>query len=131
MSLTAQQLVDVRRYMGYSVSGAAGVTQYRQVVASNVAPVLVLLEFRLTNLSPEEETVVVTTYLGNLATLETDIVGSADNLDTDQAAVWTHNKRERQEREALFDSWCRRLCTFLGFAPGPTLGNSGMQLVRG
>jgi len=131
MALTAQQIVDVRRYMGYSVSGAVGSTQYREVVKANVTPLLVLLEFRLLNLSPEEETVVVTTYLTNLATLETAIVGTSANLDTDQAAVWVHNKRERQDREALFNSWCRRLCAFLGFAPGAGLGSGTVALVRG
>jgi hypothetical protein len=89
------------------------------------------LYHRLMNLTPENETTLINVYLTNLATLETAIVGAAANLDTDQAAVWTHNKSEVAERSALFDGWRRRMCGFLGVAPGPALGDGVMRIVRG
>jgi hypothetical protein len=81
-------------------------------------------------MAPEEEAVVRTTSLANLATLETAIVGAAANLDTDVAAVWTHNKREVADRESLFASWRGRLCAFMGIPPGPDMvnGSSGGQM---
>jgi hypothetical protein len=40
-------------------------------------------------------------------------------LDTDQAAVWKHNKDEVRDRAGLFDNWRRRLCG----PPGPDLAS--------
>ena len=55
------------------------------------------------------------------------------NLDTDVAAVWTHNKREVADREALFTNLRKKLCEFLGVPPGPAFnsasGGGSMQLV--
>lgn len=125
MALTDAQITDVRRYAGFQL---AGTTQ--QLSADNDITYLVfgtrqmsLIE-RLSNLSASEESVLINTYLTNLNALESAIVAAAANLDTDSAAVWTHNKNEVQDRERLFDSWRRRMCAFLGFAPGPGL-NSG------
>ncbi|MEB0133571.1 hypothetical protein, partial [Pseudomonas sp. CCI2.4] len=87
------------------------------------------LEFRLNNMQLSEEVVIRTTYLANLALLETDVVGTRANLDTDQAAVWYHNKNEQRDRDRLLDSWRRRLCGFLGIPPGPALSESGLTLV--
>lgn len=129
--LTDAQMIDVRRYMGYAVVGTYPITDEQDVVYGNFGMVTMSLHRRLTTLLPGEETVLIGTYLANLATLETAIVGTSDNLDTDQAAVWTHNKRERQDREALFDSWRRRMCDFIGFKPGPGLNQSNaIKVVR-
>lgn len=84
---------------------------------------------RLTTLSASEEAVLVTTYLTNLYTLETAIVGASANLDTEAASVWTWNKNEVGDRVGLFNKWRRELCNFLGAAPGPGLG-SGMSISR-
>ena len=64
-------------------------------------------------------------YLSTLVGLEASIPRSSENLDTDQAAVWTHNRNEVQDRAALFDDWRRRLCGFLGVPPGPALVSGG------
>ena len=86
---------------------------------------------RLQSLTPEAEVSLTTVYLANLAALESAIVASSDNLDTESAAVWHHNKNEVSDRSRLFDGWRRRMCGFLGIAPGPDLGNSGgIRLVR-
>ena len=129
MALTTAQRVDVRRFMGYSVSGDSTSFPYRELVYSAVSYMGLSIDYRLDHLLPEEETVVVNVYLTNLTALEAAIVSASDNLDTDQAAVWTHNKREVADRTALFNQKRRDLCAFLGFKPGPTLG-AGNAIVR-
>jgi hypothetical protein len=83
-----------------------------------------LLEFRLTNLS-SSEIVVARRYLGNLTTLEMAVPAASENLDTDQASMWTRNKDELADRIRLFDEWRRRLCGFLGVPTGPALSSGG------
>jgi hypothetical protein len=87
-----------------------------------------MLEFRLTNLSLSEIGI-MRRYLGTLNTLELAIPASSDNLDTDQASMWTRNKDEPSDRIRLFDEWRRRLCGFLGVAAGPGLSGGTAQLV--
>ena len=64
-------------------------------------------------------------YLATLSSLEFAVPRSGENLDTDQAAVWTRNRSETEDRAALFDDWRRRLCGFLGMPPGPALASGG------
>ena len=129
MALTSAEAVDVRRFMGYSVSGDSASFNFRELVYSAVSYFGLSLDYRLQHLTPEEETVLRNVYLGRLAALETAIVSASDNLDTDKAAVWTHNKDEVRDRTALFNKWRRDLCTFLGFEPGPTL-QGGLRVMR-
>lgn len=121
MAYTSAQLVDIRRFCGYGMFGAVA-TQffgYRFTTQYGV------LEYKMINGSTDEEAV-VTRYVTQLNLLETAIYGTSDNLDTDQAAVWTHNKNEQRDRERLFDSTRRRLCEFFGIPAGPGLSsNSG------
>ncbi|MBV9756359.1 MAG: hypothetical protein JO047_04835 [Alphaproteobacteria bacterium] len=115
---------DIRRFCGYPAYGAgtAGFQSWRFFQAYG------LLEYRLNNLSPSEETV-ARNYLATLYALESAIPQAAANLDTEQAAVWTRNAEEVRDRQALFDDWRRRLCGFLGMPPGPALANGGLALV--
>lgn len=125
MALTNAQKVDVRRYCGYPLYGgiATSLQSYRFFQAYGT------MEYRMNNMAAEEETV-VGTMLTNLNTLEAAIPASGSNLDTDQAAVWTHNKDEVKDRAALFDLWRRRLCDFFGVPPGPNFGSgSTIKLV--
>lgn len=125
MSFTNAQKVDVRRYCGYAAYGAgpSGFQGWRFFQAAG------LMEYRLNNMAPEEETV-VTTYLTNLNTLEAAVPSAAANLDTDSAAVWKHNKDEVRDRLRLYDEWRKRLCQFLGVPPGPYFsGSSSVRLV--
>lgn len=121
---TNAEKTDIRRFCGYPAygAGAAGFENWRfyQVYGE--------LEFRMTNLAPEEETV-ARRYLAQLISLELAVVRSSDSLDTDQAAVWTRNRTEVQDREDLLDDWRRRLCSFFGVPPGPGLRDSGVTLV--
>lgn len=122
---TSAQLVDIRRHCGYPAYGdGAVVFPYPWIMKQYLA-----LEYRLQHMSADEGNVVVNTYLANLTTLENAIPTTSANLDTDQAAVWKHNARELADRSALFDSWRRRLCNFLGVPPGPNFGGSSNALV--
>ena len=96
------------------------------------------LEYKLTNPAAEEETTLRGVYLTGIGsttnpaatgvclyTLEQALYGTTNNLDTDQAAVWTHNKNEQRDRERLYNRMRNDLCAFLGIEPGPGLANSG------
>ncbi|OYV58399.1 MAG: hypothetical protein B7Z62_08885 [Deltaproteobacteria bacterium 37-65-8] len=125
-TFTDAQLVDIRRYCGYPAYGdGAVVFPYPWIMKQYLA-----LEYRLQHISASEGAVVATTYLANLNTLESAIPGAGANLDTDQAAVWTHNKNEVRDRDALFSNWRRKLCAFLGVPPGPEFSaGSGISFV--
>ena len=124
MAFTDAQKTDIRRFCGYPAYGAgnAGFQGWRFFQAYG------LMEYRLGNLAPAEESV-VGQYLATLCNLENAVPGSAQNLDTDQAAVWQRNRDEVKDRARLFDGWRRRLCGFLGLPPGPALGDGGIVLV--
>jgi len=115
--------------MGYSVTGDNTSAPFRELAYSAVSYMGLSIEYRLQHLSADEENILRTVYLQNLTTLESAIVGASDNLDTDQAAVWSHNRNEVRDRKSLFDEWRRRLCDFLGFPGGSGL-KTGLQLVR-
>jgi len=117
--LQSAELVDARRFCGYPAygAGASGFQSWRFFTAYG------MLEFRLANLS-DDEIKIVRNYLAQLGALEAAIVGAADNLDTDKAAVWTRNPGEVADREALFTAWRARLCGFLGVPLGPALVSS-------
>lgn len=124
-TFTDAQLVDIRRFCGYPVYGS-GATVFP---APWIMKQYLALEYRLQNMNADEANVLVNTYLTNLATLENAIPATGANLDTEVAAVWTHNKNEQRDRERLFDSWRLRLCQFLGVPPGPNFGGQAGCLV--
>lgn len=116
MALTSAQLTDCRRFCGYAMFGANAVQMFGYRFFQQYG----VLEYRMANASDDEYTV-IQNYLTQLTALETAIYGTSANLDTDRAAVWTHNKNEQRDRERLFDSTRRRLCGFFGVPPGPAL----------
>lgn len=126
MSFTTAEKVDIRRFCGYGLYGTGTPlpsSGYRFSTQYGV------LEYKMNTLGTEEEAVVRTTYLANLATLETAIVSASANLDTDVAAVWKHNKNEVRDRKDLFNEWRRNLCGFFGITAGPDLNNGGISVV--
>lgn len=127
-------MTDARRWMGYQVVGTTmPIDGNHDVVYGRFGMLTMSLYTRLTTLTPEEEAVLTTVYLANLALLETAIFGASDNLDTDIAAIWTHNKSEVSDRAALFNRVRRQMCDFIGFSPGPGLcgaGGNSIRLVR-
>lgn len=123
MAFTDQERVDIRRFCGYPLFGGTpqSFQSYRFFQAYGT------LEYRLTNLSADEEATLRNIYLtgtNNLYSLEQAVIGASANLDTDQAAVWTHNKHEVRDRMRLFNLWCDRLCRFLGVPRGPNFTSS-------
>jgi hypothetical protein len=121
---TDQQKTDMRRFCGYPAYGAApdGNMGWRFFTAYGT------LEYRMNNLSPEEEQVVLN-YLNTLTLLEQTVPMTSENLDSDGAASWTRNRNEVADRLRLLDSWRRRLCSFLGVPPGEGLGQNGLSWV--
>ncbi|MDY7559957.1 hypothetical protein QN366_04855 [Pseudomonas sp. CCC3.2] len=127
--LTDTQLSDARRYAGYPFRGDLTLGDGLDLAHGWVSPIIwQTLQHRLTTLRPEEEVRIIT-FLTTLAGLETDVTGSSSNLDTDQAAVWTHNKNEVNDRMSLYRLWRRELCAFIGVPPGPGLGGSGSTTI--
>jgi hypothetical protein len=124
MAFLDSEKTDIRRYCGYPAYGAgnAGFQGWR------FYQVYGLMEYRMNFLSGSEEAV-VRQYLATLAQLEAGVPQAASNLDTDKAAVWTHNANEVRDRARLFDDWRRRLCGFMGLPPGPALGDGGMAVL--
>ena len=124
MAFTPAQATHIRRFCGYPAYGAgpAGFQGWRFFTAYG------LLEFRINNLSSDEENV-VSNYLVQLNVLEGAVTESGERLDTAQASIWTRNPAELRERIALFDTWRRRLCGFLGLPPGPALGDGTLRVV--
>lgn len=130
--LTAAQMIDARRYMGYQAIGTTiNLNGDNDLVYASFGMVTMSLDTRLKTLAAAEEAVLVNTYLVNLTVLESAIVAASANLDTDQAAVWKHNKNEVSDRDRLFDSWRKRLCGFLGFPCGDNIGSrNSVALMR-
>lgn len=122
---TDAQKTDIRRYCGFAVYGGSPTQAFGYRFFQHYGT----LEFRMNNLQPSEETVVVDVYLTNLKALEAAIPALGANLDTDKAAIWERNKNEQRDRDRLFDSWRRRLCGFFGVPPGPELGDGGVSVV--
>jgi hypothetical protein len=124
MAFTDPEKTDIRRYCGYPAYGAAasGFENWRFFQSYG------LLEYRMNNLSASEEAV-VRRYLGTLIVLEHAVPRAGENLDTDQAAVWTRNRDELRDRMKLFDDWRYRLCGFFGIPPGPALNDTGLTLI--
>lgn len=132
MALTDRQKADVRRYAGYPMVSDTPTDDSRDFAYSWVSPgTWRTLFHRLNHMTAEEEQILIDVYLTNLASLEALVVASGDDLDTDQAAVWTRNKNEIRDRTALFDGWRVRMCRFIGIAPGPMLSGGGMRVSRG
>lgn len=117
---TAAELTDIRRFCGYAAFAAFGYVLGGSEMAT--------LDTQCADMSDSEQAVVRNTYLPTLNTLETAIPTASDNLDTDQAAVWYHNKNEVSDRVALFNRWRLMLCEFVGCAPGRGLPRSGRLL---
>ena len=121
-----QQLADIRRYCGYPAIGDGNVVfPYPWVMRQYLA-----LEYRLQHLSQTEGATLVSQYLAPLAAIEQSLGAVWENLDTAQAAAWTHNANEQHDKVAAFTYWRRRLCAFLDVPPGPELDQGGAASMR-
>jgi len=114
---SAAQVAAVRRYCGYGSYATFGYILGGSGMATG--------DLQLSGMVASEYANVVT-YLTNLATLEAAIPAAGQNLDTDQASVWVHNRKEVADRIALY-AWTRReLCALLNVPPGPSLARGNM-----
>lgn len=123
MSLTNQEKVDTRRFCGYGAFGGIASPAF----GARFFRAYGTLEFKLGNLAAEEESTLRLIYLASvnsLFVLEAALYATSANLDTDVAAVWTHNKNEQRDRERLFNRMRCNLCAFLGVEQGPDLSNA-------
>lgn len=126
-TFTDQQKTDIRRFCGYPALGDGNVVfPFPWIMREYLA-----LEYRLQHLSQTDGATLVAQYLTPLYAIETSLAGVYQNLDTDQAAVWVHNKREQADKVGAFNYWRRRLCAFLQVPPGPEIqgGGSSMRMV--
>lgn len=114
---TGAQVVAIRWYCGYGTYAAYGYV----LAGSGMAT----LDTQIGKIVANEQAAIVN-ILTLLPTLDTALQGASANLDTDQAAVWTHNKNEIADRTKLFNYYRRRLCALFNVPPGPELmaGNS-------
>lgn len=112
MPLSQADADDIRRYAGYPV-GAAMMFQDAELTAYSAQ-----LDSILAGLSESQINVLQTSYLAPLRTLESAIPAAGQNLDTDRAAVWYHNRSEIQDRVDLFMITRRSMCFFVGIPPG-------------
>lgn len=128
MALTDAQKVDVRRHAGYPVFGNAvgasppsfGYRYYQWYL---------ILEYRLNNLSSDEESILISQYVANCNSSYLAIMDARDNLDTDRAAVWYHNKYEVRDRFDLYKLQCKLLIQFLGIDENVGHAISGFSMV--
>ena len=123
MTFTAAEKTDIRRFCFYGVFGDTPEANFgiRYLTFSGD------LEFKMNHLQPTEEAV-VRKFLATLIQLEDDIPLAADNLDTDRAAVWYHNKNELHDRDELFNYYARKLANFLQ-VPLKKQASNQLQLV--
>lgn len=127
MSLSTSDLDDTRRFAGYPVSVAV---QFADVTTQADSA---QLDTTLAALTSDHISILQDTYLDPLRVLEAAIPGSGANLDTDKAAVWTHNKSEVADRASLFALTRYQMCLYLGISPGSGVliglgGGSGSSL---
>lgn len=120
MTFTDTEKTDIRRFVGIGVFGNTPEYPFgwRYYQFSG------LLEFKINHLQPSEEAI-VRKYLATLNKLEDDIPLVADNLDTDRAAVWYHNKNELADRDRLFTLYRKKLASLLQV---PYFGGSNNQI---
>ena len=124
--LSETEKVNARRLMGYPVHGSSSAGNMGFLAYQSYG----LVEYRLSNLSSDEESALRQLLTDTLA-LEQALPGASSTLDTQAAGEWTRNPAELAERIRLLQSWCRRLCSFLGVPPGPGLagGSNSVTLI--
>ncbi len=119
---TAAEVADIRRFCGFPAYATFGYFFGAAGMAN--------MDLQIQGMSNEEQAVVRTVYLTNLTALEAAVLTAGTNMGTDVAAVWTRNRTEVADRQALFNMKRRELCAFIGVAPGPGLGAGGGRVVR-
>lgn len=127
MALTAQQLADTRRWLGWPTL-KNGEADY----VYGHTPSSISLANALTNMTAIDEGILINTYLTNLSALETGLLATQGDMDTKKAGPWESNPREVSDRRGLFTGWRREMAAFLGFPTGPGIsgGNYSATITR-
>ncbi|NHO34261.1 hypothetical protein [Acetobacter fallax] len=124
IGLTDAEKVNLRRYCWYPVIGIKSNIQNSWPYFAKYGT----FEYKLNNLS-DAEIEILRSMLMTLACLELGPSHAAQNLDTDKASVWTHNKTEVSERISLFNQQRLELIRFLGVEPGPGWSSGTIRFV--
>jgi hypothetical protein len=111
------QVAAIRMYCGYGSYAAYG------YILGGAGMATLDEQLLLVTLSEQANIITILTLLPGL---DTGISAAVQNLDTDAASVWKHNKTEVAERRALFNYYRRRLCELLNVPPGPAIGGGNM-----
>lgn len=106
MALEAAEVVNVLRFTG------------RTLRSPDAAVVTTILG----TLTPEEVTVVRTTYLDALLKAEAAVTGSLEDIDTKKAGPWERNTTALADLTALLQALRLGLCEFLGVEPAGLAG---------
>lgn len=117
---TGAQVAAIRYYCGYG-----SFARFGYVLAGQMATLDTQMAGMVAN-----EVAQVTAILEALPTLDTALQNASANLDTEQAAVWTHNPNEVQDRAGLFRRYRLRLCELFNVPPGPGLMTDGNKVIR-
>ena len=125
--LTYAQKDDVRRHCGFPVFGL-GVGTTPPTFGYRYNTWYLILEYRMNNLGQNQADLLINNYIANCNKLEQAILGASSNLDTDKAAVWTHNKNEVSDRFKLYKLWCDRTIEFLGLQTPSKLLALGLRI---
>ena len=125
--LSDAQKDDVRRHCGFPVFGL-GVGTTPPTFGYRYYEWYLILEYRMNNLSQNQADLLNNTYIANCNILEQQILGASNNLDTDRAAVWWHNKNEVPDRFKLYKLWCDRTIEFMGLSTPSKLLSMGVTM---
>ncbi|GBR06999.1 hypothetical protein [Acetobacter oeni] len=124
INLTEVEKVNLRRYCWYPVKGDESNIQYSWPYFAKYGD----FEYKINNLS-NAEIEVARSMLNILSCLELGPSQAAQNIDTDKASVWTHNKTEVSERISLFYQQRLELVHFLGVKAGPEWNSGAIRFI--
>lgn len=119
MSLTTDEGVAIRRFMWYGMLGNQNVQAFGYRWATNFG----LLQFRISNLLPQEEAY-VRTLISQCETLEQGLLNVQADMDTASAGPWKRNPQQLKENIRLYTFWRKKMCEFFQLPPGPAFATS-------
>ena len=125
LPLSDAERVAVREFTGYGLYGPGpGSQSFNRFTVGYQS-----LEYRMGAMLPAE-LVIARDHIATCSAAKVAWRGGADNLDTDQAAIWYRNRQEMHDRRAYYRECRRDLARFMGIPVGPELSGEGaMRLV--
>ncbi|MNS36632.1 hypothetical protein D3C72_688260 [compost metagenome] len=121
---TADDLLDLRRFCGFSVQGIDPTAEY---VDARVR----VFEARITSLTPAEGAKVTDHFLNICRVKEQAVWDAGDSLVVASAGDFSRNPNHLPEAKQQYRDARMSLCAFLGIAPGMALqGSTGTRMVQ-